>query len=60
MKLNSTIAAVTERIQERSKDSRKAYLQQVDALSQRKRGVDRMGCANVAHSFAAMPADDKF
>jgi phosphogluconate dehydratase len=60
MKLNSTVAAVTERIQERSAESRKAYLAQLDALAQRKPGVERMGCANVAHSFAAMPSDDKF
>jgi phosphogluconate dehydratase len=26
----------------------------------RQRGADRLGCANVAHAFAAMPANDKF
>ncbi|MDR2876305.1 MAG: phosphogluconate dehydratase [Methylobacillus sp.] len=60
MKINSTVAAVTERIQERSAENRKNYLARMDALAQRKPGVERMGCANVAHSFAAMPADDKF
>ena len=29
-------------------------------MAQRPRGVDRMGCANIAHSFAAMPDADKF
>ena len=28
-------------------------------LIQRPRGSDRMGCANVAHAFAALPGDDK-
>jgi len=28
-------------------------------MAKRPAGVDRMGCANVAHSFAAMPANDK-
>ncbi|MDR2220863.1 MAG: phosphogluconate dehydratase [Methylobacillus sp.] len=59
MKLNPTVAAVTERIKERSAENRKTYLAQIDTLAQRKPGVERMGCANVAHSFAAMPTNDK-
>ncbi|MBU3735472.1 MAG: phosphogluconate dehydratase [Methylobacterium sp.] len=59
MKLNPTIHKVTARIQERSHETRIAYLKQIEMMAQRARGVDRMGCANVAHSFAAMPADDK-
>jgi phosphogluconate dehydratase len=31
----------------------------VEQASQRKPGADRMGCANVAHAFAAMPDADK-
>ena len=57
--MNPTIATVTGRIQERSAETRKQYLQRLDAMAQRPAGVDRMGCANVAHSFAAMPANDK-
>jgi phosphogluconate dehydratase len=53
------VAEVTQRICERSRATRTAYLVQVDALSQRARGSDRMGCANVAHAFAAMPGADK-
>src|SRR5512139_1923374 len=60
MKLNPTVEKVTERIRVRSAETRKSYLQRLDVMAQRPRGVDRMGCANVAHSFAAMPADDKF
>lgn len=59
MKLNPTIDKVTARIRERSHETRIAYLKQIEMMAQRARGVDRMGCANVAHSFAAMPADDK-
>jgi phosphogluconate dehydratase len=57
--LDATVAAVTERIRRRSADSRAGYLARVDALRGRARGPERLGCANVAHAFAAMPADDK-
>ena len=50
---------VTERIIERSRPTRSAYLQRVDEMITRKKGPDRLGCANVAHAFAAMPANDK-
>ena len=57
--MNKTLAAVTERIRERSAEERGAYLARLDAMAGRRRGVERMGCANVAHAVAAMPADDK-
>jgi len=50
---------VTERIIEKSRPTRSAYLQRIDDIVNRPRGADRMGCANVAHAFAAMPANDK-
>ncbi|HSF71651.1 MAG TPA: phosphogluconate dehydratase, partial [Methylotenera sp.] len=50
---------VTERIIEKSRPTRSAYLHRVDAMLNRKKGADRLGCANVAHAFAAMPANDK-
>ncbi len=50
---------VTHRIQERSAATRSAYLRRIDAIIHRPRGSDRMGCANVAHAFAALPQDDK-
>jgi phosphogluconate dehydratase len=55
----SAIATVTQRIRERSATSRAAYLAQVDAWAERPRGAQRLGCANVAHAFAALPAHDK-
>ena len=57
--LHPVVDAVTRRIQERSAPTRSAYLAQVDAYAQRKPGAERMGCANVAHAFAAMPDNDK-
>jgi phosphogluconate dehydratase len=59
MKLHPAVAAVTERIRERSAPSRGAYLRLIDEAAARDRGVDRMGCANVAHAFAALPGNDK-
>jgi phosphogluconate dehydratase len=58
--LHPVLAQVTRRIAERSGDMRSAYLARIDRLSRREPGSDRMGCANVAHAFAAMPANDKF
>ena len=60
MKLHPCLAAVTSRIQGRSRDTRSAYLQAVARAGQRKPGPERLGCANVAHAFAALPAKDKF
>jgi len=60
MKLNSTIMAVTARIRTRSALTRSAYLQRLDAAAARKPGAERLGCANVAHAFAGLPAHDKF
>ena len=57
--MNKTLIAVTERIRQRSAATRGRYLDGLDKLAGRKRGVERMGCANVAHAVAAMPANDK-
>jgi len=59
MSLHPTVAAVTARIAERSRPTRSAYLAQVDAYARRTPGAQRLGCANVAHAFAAMPEGDK-
>ena len=57
--LHPTLRAVTARIRERSASSRAAYLERVGRLAGRPRGSDRLGCANVAHAVAALPAADK-
>ncbi len=59
MTLHPTVAAVTARITERSRPTRQVYLQQLDAAANQDPGAQRMGCANVAHAFAAMPKGDK-
>ena len=59
MSVHPTVEAVTQRIRERSADTRRAYLEQVDFHAKRDRGAQRLGCANVAHAFAAMPGNDK-
>src|SRR5205085_8974235 len=57
--MNPTVMAVTRRIRDRSAKTRGAYLERVEQAGNRPRGSDRMGCANVAHAFAALPQDDK-
>ena len=59
MPMNPAVLRVTQRIRERSATLRQAYLARVAAAAQRPRGSDRMGCANVAHAVAALPALDK-
>ena len=57
--LHARIAEVTQRISQRSASTRAAYLARVTRWGQRPPGARRMGCANVAHAFAAMPQDDR-
>jgi phosphogluconate dehydratase len=59
MNIHPTVAAITARIAQRSLTTRNAYLKRLDAAANRKPGAERMGCANVAHAVAAMPANDK-
>ena len=57
--LNPTLARVTQRIIDRSADLRGQYLHTVETSA--KAGTQRagMGCANMAHTTAALPASDK-
>jgi phosphogluconate dehydratase len=59
MSLHPVIAKVTERIVERSRATRAAYLARLDAA--RLKGAQRgaLSCTNLAHGFAAFPANDK-
>ena len=57
--MKQAVVEVTQRIRERSVATRTAYLARVAAAINRPRGSDRLGCANVAHAFAAMPSSDK-
>ena len=60
MALHSAVSDITDRIKERSRPARTAYLAQLQADSSRKPSMDRMGCANIAHAVAGMPLDDRF
>src|SRR4051794_1316593 len=57
MIISRTIAAVTDRIIERSKPTRRRYLQLM--AEQKERGIDRprLSCGNFAHGFAAAGED---
>ena len=58
--MNPSVARVTHRITQRSQATRQAWLASVQ--SQRGSGPSQragMGCANMAHTFAALPANDK-
>lgn len=57
--LNDVIKRVTDRIQERSKDSRAIYEQRMETA--RRQGPHRgaLSCGNLAHGFAACAADEK-
>ncbi|MCW5612138.1 MAG: phosphogluconate dehydratase [Rubrivivax sp.] len=57
--MKPALATVTQRIAARSADTRAAYLARVERFSARPPGAERMGCANVAHAFAALPTPDK-
>ena len=59
MKLNTAVETVTQRIALRSQATRSAYLARVDEALNRPPGAQRLGCANVAHAFAALPVNDK-
>ncbi|MBQ5962732.1 phosphogluconate dehydratase [Massilia sp. ZL223] len=59
MALHPVVEQVTNRIIQRSKPSRAAYLAHLEAA--RVQGVQRstLACTNLAHGFAAFPANDK-
>ena len=59
MALHPVVESVTARIIARSRPSRGAYLAHLDAA--RIQGVQRgaLSCTNLAHGFAAFPANDK-
>ena len=57
--LHPKIDEVTKRIVEKSRPTRQAYLDRIEAARGADPGRARMGCANLAHAFAAMPLGDK-
>jgi len=59
MSLNFTVDAVTDRIRERSRASRDAYLARCRAAAARKPRRGTLSCGNLAHGFAACEASEK-
>ncbi|MBS9719425.1 phosphogluconate dehydratase [Tianweitania sp. BSSL-BM11] len=59
MTVRSDVAAITDRIRERSKPSREPYLDRLDAAVSK--GVNRsvLSCGNLAHGFAACAPSPK-
>jgi phosphogluconate dehydratase len=57
--LNDTVAKVTDRIRERSHDSRAAYLARIRKAADQGPHRSRLSCGNLAHGFAACAPGDK-
>ena len=56
--LNSVVDSVTDRIRQRSAQSRDRYLKRMDEATKHV-GRHGLGCTNLAHGLAAAPAGDK-
>jgi phosphogluconate dehydratase len=59
MTLHPGIAQVTDRIRERSRRTRAAYLAMIESSRQQGPNRSRLSCANLAHGFAACGPGDK-
>ncbi len=59
MTIHSTIDAVTQRIVARSRPTRTLYLDRIARAAQNQPARKRLGCANLAHGFAACGTTDK-
>ncbi len=59
MSVHRTVSAVTEKIIARSKDSRARYLNKIEAARDNQPKRKSLGCANIAHGFAACGVHDK-
>lgn len=57
--MHPTVDAVTRRIIERSRDSRKDYLERMAALKEQSPHRSSLSCGNLAHGFAACNQSDK-
>ncbi len=55
--LNAVVSAVTDRIIERSRDSRAAYLALIDREGEAQVRRPSLGCANLAHAYAGTEED---
>jgi phosphogluconate dehydratase len=59
MSVNTTVAAVTEKLIERSRPARRRYLERIESQRANQPRRKSLGCANIAHGFAACGTHDK-
>ncbi|MFT5690768.1 MAG: phosphogluconate dehydratase [Oceanicoccus sp.] len=57
--MNARVIEVTERIIERSRDSRAEYLDKIDSARNNGASRARLSCGNIAHAYAASEEQDK-
>ncbi len=57
--LNNNIAEITQKICERSKVSRRIYLERIEAAIAKGPNRNALGCSNLAHGVAACPDQQK-
>jgi len=57
--LHPVVAAVTQKVTERSTETRSAYLARIRSAADRGPARGRLACANLAHGFAASPPSEK-
>ncbi len=57
--LNPALAAITDKIEQRSAVTRAKYLARMAAQSTHSRARQRLAAANLAHGYAALPSGDK-
>ena len=57
--LHPVVAEVTERLRERSRETRAAYLHRIDAVDRGGPQREHLSCGNLAHGFAACGSVDK-
>ena len=57
--LHPVVAEVTERLRERSRETRTAYLRRIDAVDRGGPQREHLSCGNLAHGFAACGSVDK-
>jgi len=57
--IDPRLLAITDRIIARSRETRAAYLEKVEKMRSKGPARKRLGCANLAHGFAACNSSDK-
>jgi len=57
--MHKTVSSVTERVIERSRESRSAYLGRIDRAAEEGPNRKALSCSNLAHGMAASASEDK-